>query len=56
MKILFLCLKVEDSGLEIVPLFNSYFYRLPVGQFLKKSLIIAHRNLSLDMLEGLTIP
>ena len=37
MKILFLCLKLQDSGLEILPTFSSYFQGL---------------HLCLEMLEG----
>ena len=37
MKMLFLCQKLCNSGLEIVPQFNSYFLLLDVGEFLTKS-------------------
>ena len=55
MKIFFLCLKLQDSGLNVVLLFNSHFKGLHVGQFRQsplKSAIIAHRHLCLNMFGG----
>ena len=56
MKILFLCLRLQDSGLEILPTFSCYFQGLHAGHFFlqrpRKPPIIAQCHLCLEMLQG----
>ena len=52
MKILFLCLNLQDSGLKMVPPLQFLLLRIACGAFFDKAPKIAHHHLCLNIFKG----